>query len=107
MTYAITEREEAAGSENSNRLAEGQGEGAERVRAKLKVMQEPELAIPARGTVTALPRMRESESYIFQVARVSRAAFRPLQIAHDSGTGNVLLKLEKKDRTKFKYFTEI
>lgn len=64
--HAAREREEVLGSEHSDRLAEGKGEGAERVRAKLKVMQETVMGIQAGGTVTALPGMTENESCIFK-----------------------------------------
>ena len=64
--HAAREREEASGSEDGDRLAEGQGEVAERVRAKLKAMQETEMGIQAGGTVTALPGMMESKSIFFK-----------------------------------------
>lgn len=66
------EGREAPGSEHSDRLAEGQEEGTERVRAKLKVMQETVMGTQVGGTVTALPGMMEGESRIFQIARTKK-----------------------------------
>lgn len=101
-----------------NRLAEGQGERAERVRARLNKGNTGDSdSDTSRGTVTALPGMMDGESHIFSssqgkdtlcvcVCILQGLHFDLLKLYHLE-TGNFLLNLQEKKKKKSKFFTEL